>query len=112
MKLIQPRKRGWLVPLLEEVIPAHAQSEPPVSMHGPARVYLRQRLRQSGLLFGTPANADSTEAAALPGEVLLHAVIRTLAEIALEIADLVQANTAPRREQLFHLLATPLGAPS
>jgi len=121
MKLVQYRKRGWLVPLLEHTIAAHpttklsSASETGLrraSNRGRATAYLRQRLRQSGLLFGTPATAgDSTEPPTSPGEALLHAVIRTFAEIGLEIADLVQAPPAQRRDQLLKLLVATFQAP-
>ena len=121
MKLLRYRKRGWLVPLLDQTIAAHSSAKltpasagelPRASSRGRTRAYLRQRLRQSGLLFGTPANAgDSIDPTASPGEALLHAVIRTFAEIGLEIADLVQAPPAQRRDQLLKLLAATFQVP-
>ena len=121
MKLVRHQKRGWLIPLLEHTIAAHPATKPAsaseielpgASNRGRARAYLRRRLRQSGLLFGTPADAgDSRDASASPGEALLHAVIRTFAEIGLEIADLLRAPPAQRRDQLLKLLTATFQVP-
>ncbi len=96
-------KAGWLSTLLEEALEAHARAPAlslplslPESSSGRARAreYLRQMLRESGLLYGTPAHAGAgaQEASAgsagmgAPEELLFLAVVRTLARMALDIA--------------------------
>src|SRR5260370_29186568 len=71
-----------------------------------ARAYLGRSLRQSGLLFGTPAEGFGLQLveSRRSETALFHAVIRTFLRIGLDLADLLQAPTEPRREQLLQLL--------
>jgi LETM1-like protein len=86
-----------------------ANGELQLSGRARARAYLRKSLRESGLLFGTPAQAElSSNPLTSSREALLYAVIGTFARIALDIASLVQAPP-PRREQLVMLFAATLG---
>ncbi len=112
---MQLGKSGWLSSLLTEEVDRHAQPPPrpapePEAGSGRARArrYLRSALRDTGLLYGTPRGA-----APGPGqvaeEVLFLAVLRTLARIALDIADLEAAPPGPRREQVLLLLSVMTG---
>jgi uncharacterized membrane protein YebE (DUF533 family) len=83
-----------------------------------ARAFLRRTLRASGLLYGTPADnkpADSEAATAsspkarAPEEQLFLAVVRTLARLALDIAQLTGAPAGPREDQLLLLFAMLAG---
>jgi hypothetical protein len=121
-------KAGWLSSLLEESVAAHARApgllvplELPESLSGRvrARAYLRQILRASGLLYGTPADGvggaptevvfSEPAATGAPEEVLFRAVVRTLARMALDLAALAGAPAGPRREQLLLLFAVLTG---
>jgi hypothetical protein len=119
-------KAGWLSSLLEESVAAHARAPAPVvppalletsSCRVRARVYLRQMLRASGLLYGTPAEGGALAEGAspepagtgAPEEVLFRAVVRTLARMALDIAFLLGTPPGPRREQLLCLFAVLTG---
>ncbi|MBZ4400335.1 hypothetical protein K8640_07410 [Myxococcus sp. XM-1-1-1] len=111
-------KAGWLTPLLNEAVAAHLGSPAPEESAlrlGPgrarARAYLRRTLRASGLLYGTPADAPTAldampdtefQAQALEDQ-LFHAVLRTLAALALELARQVGAPEGRRVEQLLVL---------
>ncbi len=110
------RKRGWLEPLLAQVDDGHraeqlrlsplVQGLPSGTNRMRARAYLRRSLRQSGLLFGTPAEGFGLQLveSRRSETALFHAVIRTFLRIGLDLADLLQAPTEPRREQLLQLL--------
>jgi hypothetical protein len=108
---------GWLPALLAEAVAKHRPDTVPVSPGGDpsgvsppgrARAYLRQSLRESGLLYGTPAGAfefDASASSQKPEEHLFRAVLLTFAKLALDIAVLLQARAGPRREQLLLLFA-------
>jgi hypothetical protein len=108
---------GWLFDLLSDEVLAHRPEKVEPALNGVpeaglrrahARAYLRQMLRQTGLLFGTPALAiERTEKAV--EERLFLAVLRTLARIGLDIAVLVGAQPGRRREQLLLLFAAMAG---
>ncbi|MBN1205722.1 MAG: hypothetical protein JXB05_12465 [Myxococcaceae bacterium] len=123
-------KAGWLSSILEEVVEAHRSVSVPAATPGlsgshssgraRARAYLRQTLRASGLLYGTPTEgpppAEGTPPAGAAGgrvrapeEQLFLAVVRTLARMALDIALLTGAPLGPRADQLLLLLATLAG---
>ena len=106
-------KSGWLSTLVESAVLEHV---PPVheghgSARSRARQYLKAVLRESGLLYGTPAQSASRAPASgrSPEEVLFLAVLRTLVRIVLDIAVLVEAPPGPRRAQVMVLLATQVG---
>jgi hypothetical protein len=105
-------KSGWLAALLDRAVTEHRQAGPlaaaPAAPSGRprARAYLRRVLRESGLLYGTPAMRSAAAFADRPPEErLFRAVVATLARIALDIATLTGAPAGPRREQLLLLLA-------
>lgn len=121
-------KAGWLSSILEEAVAAHAGEPAPAlpqprslrntSGRAQAGTYLRQRLRATGLLYGTPADgalpaADGTPPAGAvaraPEEQLFLAVVRTLARMALALARLTGAPPGPREDQLLLLFAVLAG---
>lgn len=110
-------KTGWLQALLDEAVSSHDPAGIPVRAGGPvgdrpgtgrARRYVRQVLRQSGLLYGTPTD-EHRDASAPPEVALFLAVMRTFATIALDLAELVGAPRGPRREQVLVIYAALLG---
>jgi len=109
-----PGKAGWLTVLLTEAIASHQPErdlaqfaqEATGSRRARARAFLRWALRESGLLYGTPATSqDAAPSGRGREEVLFLAVMRTFARVALDITTLVGAPPGPRREQLFVLFA-------
>ena len=109
-------KRGWLSKLLDAEIDAHRPDQlsrsaiackPLPTPRARARRYLRGIFRESGLLYGTPSSAQPVVGA--PEEALFVAVLRTLCRVALDVAVLVEAVPAPRREQLLLVLAATFG---
>lgn len=65
-------------------------------------------LRETGLLFGTPALSGKTEVTTAEEQVST-AVMRTFARLALDIAALVEGGPGPRREQLLLLFSALAG---
>lgn len=114
-----PGKAGWLATLLDEAIASYHPGRdlellggalPAGSRRARARAFLRQALRKSGVLYGTPTSPDEASARGRAREeVLFVAVMRTFARIALDIAEVVGAPEGPRREQLFVLFAAFAG---
>ncbi|HYI00349.1 LETM1 domain-containing protein [Hyalangium sp.] len=123
-------KAGWLSSILEEAVAAHSSVSAPAVASGlsdanasgraQARAYLRQTLRASGLLYGTPMEGTpplegdspaggSGSKARAPEEQLFLAVVRTLARMALDIALLTGASTRPSEDQLLLLFAVFTG---
>ncbi|HZA14006.1 MAG TPA: LETM1 domain-containing protein [Myxococcaceae bacterium] len=108
---------GWLRELLEKAVASHdaervrrgegiAWNVPPRAR---ARAWLRQQLRHSGLLFGTPREVESAPQGSAPEVVLFLAVLRTFATLALDAAAIVGAPTAPREQQLLVLFGALTG---
>lgn len=109
-------KAGWLAALLDRAVAEHRQAgplaaAPPAPPGRPrARAYLRHVLRESGLLYGTPAMRNAGAFADRPPEErLFRAVVATFARVALDIAALTSAPAGARREQLLLLLAALCG---
>ncbi|MDY7231767.1 hypothetical protein [Hyalangium rubrum] len=119
-------KAGWLSSILEEAVAAHAGVSAPVlpaatpsrntSGRAQAGTYLRQMLRATGLLYGTPTEGmppvpegNPPAGARAPEEQLFLAVVRTLARMGLDIARLTGAAPGPREEQLLLLFAVLSG---
>src|SRR5439155_19542350 len=101
---VMKRERGWLQQTLSEAVStfspdtgsrAAIDSKALASPRARARRYLKLALRQSGLLYGTPKGVAE---AADPGAALFGAVVKTLANIALDLAVILEAAPAPRRE--------------
>lgn len=111
---MQLGKRGWLATLLmaevanhKTTVPAPLGESKPMSPRARARRYLRETLRESGLLYGTPSKAAlGTVAGRTPEEVLFLAVLRTLCRLALDLSALLEAKGGARKEQLLLLLAS------
>ncbi|MGQ0507275.1 MAG: TerB family tellurite resistance protein [Myxococcaceae bacterium] len=110
-------KTGWLTSLLEEEVSRHvsgsARSKLPedwsrLSRWAQSRRYVQEQLRTTGLLYGTPKDAE-TEKGKAPEEILFLAVVRTFARIALDVADITQAQPANRVRQLLVLFAILCG---
>src|SRR3981081_2349060 len=113
MQLVPP---GWLFSLLTDVVSSHGSPDlssgrPPIFGRAARRAYLAGSLRETGLLFGTPAHPTTAplENAKAAEEQLFLAVIRTYARIALDVAVLLEAPPGPRREQVLLLLAVLVG---
>jgi hypothetical protein len=107
MKLGKP---GWLLSLLDDVVARHALAPPPEAPPSPrpaarARAYLHRALRDSGLIYGTPELPEDARPEGAPERTLFLAVLRTLAQLGLDTADLFQAPPGPRALQLARLFA-------
>lgn len=109
---------GWLATLLSEVVAENRPERAPQTLEGlhpaasgraRARAYLRRAMREGGLLYGTPAFPAAPVPDLAPQGVLFLSVLRTLARIALDVADIVGAPAGPRQEQLLVLLAVLAG---
>jgi len=114
---MKPGPAGWLFVLLSEEAVSH-RAEKVVqaperewrggSARARARAYLRRMLRETGLLFGTPALSGKPEVKTA-GQELSSAVVRTFARLALDISVLVEGRPGPRREQLLLLFSVLAG---
>lgn len=109
-------KAGWLPKLLQTAVSTHApervrQLFAPAngSPRARAREWLRVAMRESGLLFGTPRNLSAGSSSAAPEELLFLAVVRTFAELALDLAVITRAPAVPRVDQLHVLFAALTG---
>ncbi len=112
-------RSGWLLNLLTEAATSHKPEQASrllgevfsaASRRVRARAYLRRILRETGLLFGTPAQPTSPASNAKPAiDQLLLAVVATYARIALDIAALLDAPPGRRPEQVLLLLAVLVG---
>ena len=109
----------WLFDLLRDAVASHRADEGVLRFNqadespvprARARAYLKQIVRETGLLFGTPAQPSTALPNAKTAEdQLLLAVVGTYARIALDIASLMKAPEGPRLEQLLLLLAVLVG---
>lgn len=116
MKLGKP---GWLSALLTQAVDVHVpervlrrEGAQLLSARARARVWLREGMRESGLLFGTPrARGDASPSPQTASEELLFlAVIRSFADLALDLAVITGAPAGPRTDQLLVLFASLVGA--
>ncbi len=108
-------KAGWLTALLAEEVARHPGNEPRRpegearrSLRGQARQFLHQRLRTSGLVYGTPADEAPAKGRA-PEQVLFLAVLRTFTRLGLDVAALTDAPVASRARHLLTLFAALCG---
>ncbi len=109
----------WLFDLLRDAVASHRADEmelaPNLAAEVPARrararAYLRRIVRETGLIFGTPAQPSTALSNAKAAEdQLLLAVVGTYARIALDIASLMEAAAGPRLEQVLLLFAVLVG---
>jgi LETM1-like protein len=109
-RVIDLGKSGWLMVLLEDAVARHARAPlpeaPPLSRPGArARAYLHRALRDSGLVYGTPELPDDALRVGAPEQTLFLAVLRTLAQFALDAAVLCEAPPGPRALELVRLFA-------
>src|SRR5512133_2711528 len=110
-------KAGWLSSLLGDSVGSHDPGSVAARVGSPAgrsakaraRAYVRRVLRESGLLYGTPAAQAGAAPGTAPEVVLFLAVIRTFASLALDLAEIVGAPRGPRREQLLVPFAALVG---
>jgi hypothetical protein len=103
-------KSGWLLALLEDVVARHARGPlpeaPPLAQpKARARAYLHRALRDSGLVYGTPELPENAHRGGAPEQTLFLAVLRTLAQLALDTAVLFDAPPGPRALQLVRMFA-------
>lgn len=107
-------QRGWLNDVLVDIVRQHTPDTTSASAKhaqrlplgpGRARRYLREILRESGLLYGTPPMPSAPAKGIGQEEQLFIAVLRASCRIALDVAYLTDAPPGPRVEQLLGLLA-------
>jgi LETM1-like protein len=103
-------KSGWLSALLEDVVARQARAPapeaPPLSRPAArARAYLHRALRDSGLVYGTPELPEDARRDGAPEETLFLAVLRTMAQFALDAAVLFDVPPGPRASQLARMFA-------
>ncbi len=102
---------GWFTAFLADEVAQHqplvAASEPG-SPRARARSHVRAVLQDSGLLYGTPEQAEHP-AGMTPEEQLSLAVLRTLTRLALDLADLAGLGPERRVERLTILFAAWAG---
>jgi LETM1-like protein len=96
--------------LLEDVVSRHARAPqpeaPPLARpKARARAYLHRALRDSGLVYGTPELPEDTRRDGAPEQTLFLAVLRTLAQFALDTAVLFAAPPGPRALELLRMFA-------
>jgi hypothetical protein len=108
--VIELGKSGWLLALLEDVVARHARAplpEPPPQARpkARARAYLHRALRDSGLVYGTPELPQDAPRDGAPEKTLFLAVLRTLAQFALDTAVLFGAPPGPRALELVRMFA-------
>lgn len=115
---MQLGKPGWLKTLLETAVVGHAPDTTSAAAldavrlsPGPARArrYLRLALRESGLIYGTPADRAGSTGTGGSEEKLYLSVLAALCRIGLNVAHKVEAPPGPRLEQLLLLLAAMAG---
>jgi hypothetical protein len=102
---------GWFTALLETEAAQHRPvPAPPVGQRprAAARGHVRAVLQDSGLLYGTPERFQASDSSA-PEEQLFVAMLRTLAQLALDLADITGAPAARRTERLTVLFAAWTG---
>jgi hypothetical protein len=102
---------GWLTALLETEVAQHrpvAASPEGQRPRAAARAHVRTVLQDSGLLYGTPERFEAGDSSA-PEEQLFLAMLRTLAQLALDLADITGAPKARRVGRLSVLFAAWTG---
>lgn len=108
--------RGWLFETITEEVKGYSpvaaetwlkEHGAKKSMRARARRYLREALRASGLLYGTPTGSAAKGRGA--EEALFLALVRTLCRIGLDLAVVAGAPPGPRAEQLLLVFSTLAG---
>ena len=103
-------RSGWLMALLEAEVAQHQPLElrPGFSPRALARSHVREVLQDSGLLYGTPETRGA-DASGTPEERLFLAILRTLVQLALDLADIAGLGPERRAERMTVLFATWIG---
>jgi hypothetical protein len=94
-------KAGWLSTLLEDIErgrPTRPRAARVPAARSVARAWLREAVRRNGLYFGTPRELGEVWPGAAPEEVLYLAVVRTFAQLAFDVAEVVGAPAPGPRE--------------
>lgn len=116
--MVRLGKAGWLERLVREAVESHrvdasspswARASRLPTGRARARSHVKASLRESGLLYGTPAPASVVDDDAPPEARLYAAVLATLCRVALDVAVLVEAPPGPRAEQVLLVLASSIG---
>ena len=99
---------GWFTALLEQEVAQHQPLEdardPGISPRARARTHVRMVLQDSGLLYGTPEQVEHP-AGLTREEQLSLAVLRTLARLALDLADISGLGPERRVDRLTIVFA-------
>jgi hypothetical protein len=99
---------GWFTALLEQEVAQHQPLEdaraPGISPRARARAHVRMVLQDSGLLYGTPEQVEHPTGLTREEQLSL-AVLRTLARLALDLADISGLGPERRVERLTILFA-------
>jgi hypothetical protein len=103
-------KSDWLLALLEDVVARRARAPLPEAPalarpRAQARAYLHRALRDSGLVYGTPELPEDARRDGAPEQTLFLAVLRTLAQLALDTAVFFAAPPGPRALELVRMFA-------
>jgi len=103
-------RSGWFMALLEAEVDQHQPLElrPGLSPRALARSHVREVLQDSGLLYGTPETREA-DASGTPEERLFLAILRTLAQLALDLADIAGLGPERRVERMAVLFAAWIG---
>ena len=103
-------RSGWFTALLEAEVAQHQPLElrPGLRPRALARAHVREVLQDSGLLYGTPETREA-DASGTPEERLFLAVLRTLVQLALDLADIAGLGPERRVERMAVLFAAWIG---
>ena len=103
-------RSGWFKALLETEVTQHQPLElrTGVRPRALARAHVREVLQDSGLLYGTPETRGA-DATGTPEERLFLAVLRTLVQLALDLADIAGLGPERRVERMAVLFAAWIG---
>jgi hypothetical protein len=101
---------GWFTRLLETEVAQHrpVPAADPQRRRAVALAHVRTVLQDSGLLYGTPERVEVGDSSA-PEEQLFLAMLRTLARLALDLADIADAAPGGRSARLAELFAAWTG---
>jgi hypothetical protein len=103
-------RSGWFKALLESEVAQHQPLElrTGVRPRALARAHVREVLQDSGLLYGTPETREA-DVTGTPEERLFLAVLRTLVQLALDLADIAGLGPERRVERMAVLFAAWIG---
>jgi uncharacterized membrane protein YebE (DUF533 family) len=103
-------RSGWFTALLEAGVEQHQPLElrPGLRPRALARAHVREVLQDSGLIYGTPETREA-DTSGTPEERLFLAVLRTLVQLALDLADIAGLGPERRVERMGVLFAAWIG---